>query len=102
MHADTSKSDTIVTTAKSFVTLRNSQGLHSRPAGAFVRVASEFQSEITLTHRGKSANGKSILSVMALEAGRGALIVIHAAGDDSHAAVDALRNLVLKKLGEPE
>jgi phosphotransferase system HPr (HPr) family protein len=102
MLADMSKGEAGAGAAKSFVVLRNNRGLHSRPAGAFVRVANEFNSDITLTHRGKQANGKSILSVMALEAGPGALISIHAAGHDSQAAVDALRNLVLARLGEPE
>lgn len=101
MGAETQSVESVGAT-KTVVTLRNKMGLHSRPAGAFVRVASGFQSQVTLTHRGKQADGKSILSVMALGAGHGALILIQAAGHDSALAVAALRNLVLNKLGEPE
>jgi phosphotransferase system HPr (HPr) family protein len=84
------------------LTLTNKVGLHARPAGALVRVAKQFQSEIKVTHRDKDANGKSILSILSLGAEKGALVTIQADGADADDALNALRDLVQNKFGEPE
>ena len=91
-----------VAEAKAFVILKNTAGLHCRPAGAFVRTAKSFRSSLTLTHARKEANGKSILDVMGLEARKGSLVVIKATGDDAQEAVQALQTLVHNNLGEPD
>jgi phosphocarrier protein HPr len=88
--------------ARRVMTLRNRVGLHSRPAGAFVRVAKEFQSRIKVSLGAKEADGKSILSVLSLEAGQGAFIEVEATGLDAAEAIRALHALVMGKFGEPE
>jgi phosphocarrier protein len=84
------------------VTLTNKTGLHARPAGAFVRVAKQFQADIKALHNGKEANAKSILSVLALGAENGSSVVIKAEGADAQQALDALTQLISEKFGEPE
>jgi phosphocarrier protein len=84
------------------VTLNNKTGLHARPAGAFVRVAKQFQADIKALHNGKEANAKSILSVLALGAENGSSVVIRAEGADAQQALDALTQLINEKFGEPE
>jgi len=84
------------------ITLMNKTGLHARPAGAFVRVAKQFQSDVKVVHNGKEANAKSILSVLSLGAERGSAIWIKADGPDADDALRAMQDLVANKFGEPE
>ena len=43
--------------------ITNELGLHLRAAAAFVKVAEEFKSGVTLVRDGLSANGKSIIEI---------------------------------------
>jgi phosphocarrier protein HPr len=84
------------------VQLINKVGLHARPAGALVRVAKQFRSDIKVTHGAKTANAKSILSVLSLGAEGGATIALEATGDDADLALAALKALMDNRFGEPE
>ena len=83
------------------ITLRNSVGLHARPASLFVQTAKRYQSEVRVTHKERPANAKSILSVLGLGAGTGAELILHADGDDADEALAALRSLISSNFGEP-
>jgi phosphotransferase system HPr (HPr) family protein len=72
------------------VTLPEGIALHARPAGAFVKTALQFTSSLTVASDGKTANAKSILSVLALGARGGTLLRLSAEGEDAAAALDAL------------
>ncbi|MDF2616835.1 MAG: phosphotransferase system, HPr-related protein [Sedimentibacter sp.] len=48
------------------VILKNKIGLHARPAAIFVKKARNFDSEIIIKKGIQEANGKSIISIMAL------------------------------------
>lgn len=72
-------------------TIEDEIGLHARPAAVFVRTAAGFAAEITVTREDRSADAKSLLEVLQLEAGKGAVITVSAEGDDADAALDALR-----------
>lgn len=69
-------------------------GLHARPAADFVRAANTFSSAITITCDGKSANAKSILQVISLNARQGASVTLTATGPDADAALAALAALL--------
>jgi phosphocarrier protein len=75
-------------------TVRNELGLHARPAALFVRLASRFASEITVSKSGVEVNGKSIMGEMMLAAERGSTLEIRADGSDEAGAVEALVALV--------
>ena len=45
------------------VSIKNASGLHARPAGMFVKKASEFTSTVEVLAKGKTVNAKSILSM---------------------------------------
>ena len=81
------------------VTIASKSGLHARPAAIFVQKAKAFQSEILLTKNGKTANGKSILSVMALGAEQGQQITLATEGGDAERALDTLATLLEEDLG---
>lgn len=72
-------------------TITDAVGLHARPAAEFVRVASGFTADVRVTCGERSADAKSLLAVLQLQAGTGATIVVEADGEDADAALDALR-----------
>ena len=81
------------------VTLGSKSGLHARPAAIFVQHAKTFQSQITLAKNERTANGKSILSVLALGAEQGNQIVLKISGDDAETAANKLLPLLEGDLG---
>ena len=78
----------------------NLLGLHARAAARFVRTASRFRSEISITKEETTIDGKSILGILFLAASAGSRITISASGDDEVAAVEALTDLVAAGFGE--
>jgi phosphocarrier protein len=82
------------------VEIANGPGLHSRAANRFVRLASTFEAEIRVEHGGASANGKSILGLLALAAPRGSVLRLFAKGSDADPALLALEALVKSGFGE--
>ncbi len=82
------------------VTVNIPQGLHARPAHAFVTVASQFSSDVRVVHNGESVDGKSILAILGLGAGMGTELTLEAVGQDAAAAADALEALFLNDFGE--
>ncbi len=84
------------------LTIRNKVGLHARPATLFVKAAKGFRSKIIVKKDSRTADAKSILSVLALGAGQDATILISADGEDETQALDSLRVLVDTNFGEPE
>ena len=82
--------------------IENKLGLHARAASKFVAVAKEFSSDITVKSPHATANGKSIMNVMLLQAGIGSTITIEVTGEDELAAADAITRLVADKFHEAE
>jgi phosphocarrier protein HPr len=82
--------------ASSEATVKLPEGvaLHARPAGAFVKTALGFGSNVLVASNGKLADAKSILAVLALGAGGGSELRLVADGDDAAEAVDALARCV--------
>ena len=78
----------------------NALGLHARAAAKFVHAATKFESRIRVRRDGRTVDGKSIMGVLLLAAGRGVSIEISAEGPDEAEAVDALAALVLSGFGE--
>ena len=79
------------------VILANATGLHVRPATLFMEAAGRFQSAIQVSKGNRTADGKSAISLMMLEAGLGTELTIQASGHDEVEAVDALVDLVERK-----
>jgi len=80
--------------------IQNKIGLHLRAAGEFVKVASQFTSEVTVYHGEKSANGKSILGLASLAAARGAVLRMEIDGPDEAEMQTALGSLIDAKFYE--
>ena len=84
------------------VTIINRLGLHARAAAKFVTLASGFESDIRIVRADREINGKSIMGVMMLAAGKGTQLEIVANGTDAETAVDRLAELVRNRFGEEE
>ena len=82
------------------VVIQNELGLHARPAAKLVQLASTFPCEITVSKDGNEVNGKSIMGVLMLVAGRGSKVTLKAKGDRAAEAIEALARLVDDKFGE--
>lgn len=80
--------------------IQNRLGLHARPAALFVQMANRFESEIEVSKGKTKVNGKSIMGIMTLAAGRGSQITIQAAGPDAAKAVQTLTKLIRANFGE--
>ena len=77
------------------VKIHNPQGLHARPASAFVKLASKFESEVTVRNDDEAVNGKSIMGLMTLADIQGTMIEIEASGPDAEKMVDELEKFLL-------
>jgi phosphocarrier protein HPr len=82
------------------VRIANKNGLHARPAAEIVKLASRYESEITLVRDDLEVNGKSIMGVMMLAAEFGSSLLLRAAGPDAEQALSALSDLIERKFGE--
>lgn len=76
------------------VSIVNRLGLHARPAMTFVDLAMQFHSEIRVRKGEHEVDGKSIMQMMMLAAGKGSELIICAEGDDAVKASAALRALI--------
>lgn len=76
------------------LTIVNETGLHTRPGTQFVKLASTFQSDITVRKSDKNANAKSIIKVMKIGISKGDAITIEANGSDEDAAIKALSDFI--------
>jgi phosphocarrier protein len=74
--------------------IKNTLGLHARPAALFVQIASMYESEIYLEKDGDTVNGKSLMGLLMLAAGYGTKVKVIVTGDDAEMALRALVNLV--------
>jgi phosphocarrier protein len=82
------------------LTVYHQSGLHARPAALFVQAATQFGSDITVTHGEREANAKSILNVLTLGVNQGASITLQAEGEDADQALEALKALIEDNFGE--
>jgi phosphocarrier protein HPr len=82
------------------VVISNALGLHARAAARFVQLASRFKSRIQLSNGGRTADGKSILGLLALIGSEGTRLIISADGSDEQEALRQLVDLVEARFGE--
>lgn len=74
--------DKIVNKTQS-VTVRNEEGLRSRPVIQFISVLNRFRrTEIKISHSNKTVNAKSLLGVLSLGLERGAVFEVSAHGPE--------------------
>jgi phosphocarrier protein HPr len=82
------------------VKIVNRLGIHARPATLFTQIANNFESDIEVEKDGMVVDGKSILGLLMLVAGKGSEIIIRADGPDEDEAIKELVKLVEDGFGE--
>jgi len=98
----THREKTIMNEINRQVEIINKLGLHARAAAKFVGVSSSYTSSVDLEKNGQRVNGKSIMGVMMLAAGKGSLVTIYAEGNDADDCIRSLAELVNNRFDEDE
>jgi len=76
---------------RSTVKITNEQGLHMRPLSAFVKLASGFQSSVSVSRDGQPpVDGRSMFGLMSLGAEQGTELILEVSGPDQEPALQAL------------
>lgn len=76
------------------VSIVNKLGLHARAAAQFVKVSTQFESDIKVIRGKREVNGKSIMGLLMLAAAKGVEITLLIDGPDATEAMQALVDLV--------
>lgn len=85
------------------ITIINKLGLHARAAAKFVGVASLYPCQVKIGRSSDSLiDGKSIMAVMMLAAGKGTQLQLQTEGGKEEEAMDALVGLVNNYFDEGE
>ncbi|MBD8754910.1 HPr family phosphocarrier protein [Pseudomonas coleopterorum] len=85
------------------VEIINKLGLHARAAAKFVGVAGRYPCQVRVGRTAESlVDGKSIMGVMMLAAGKGTTIHLHTEGEQDQEALDAIIKLINDKFDEGE
>ena len=83
------------------LSVQNKMGIHARPAAMIVRISNKYPStELWVEKDGEEVNGKSIMSLMMLAAGKGSELKFIAQGEDAAAMLDEIENLFNRKFDE--
>ena len=80
--------------------VQNKMGIHARPAAMIVRITNKFKAEVFVEKDEEQVNGKSIMGLMMLAAGKGSKVKFIVTGDDAPAMVAELDALFAKKFDE--
>lgn len=76
------------------VLVKNSTGLHARPATLLVKKASSFKSDVSIEFNGRKANVKSLIGVLSLGVTKNSTVKVIASGDDENLAVEEVVKLI--------
>jgi phosphocarrier protein len=78
----------------------NKMGIHARPAAMIVRITNKFKCDVFVEKDEEQVNGKSIMGLMMLAAGKGSTIKFLATGDDAPQMLAELEQLFSRKFEE--
>ena len=71
--------------------IKDELGIHARPAGMLVKEAKKYQSKITITKEGKTAEASKLMAVMSLGVKCGQTVQIAVEGADEEAAAAGIQ-----------
>ena len=76
------------------ITIKNSVGLHARPATFFIQKAHSYKSYVWVEKDDRRVNAKSLLGVLSLGITKGMEVTLIADGPDEVEALNGLEELV--------
>lgn len=96
------KSDTVPAPASQTkdLVVQNKMGIHARPAAMIVRVTNKFKADVFVEKDEEQVNGKSIMGLMMLAAGRGSKVRFIATGEDATQMLVEIEALFARKFDE--
>jgi phosphocarrier protein HPr len=80
--------------------VQNKMGIHARPAAMIVRITNKFKADVFVEKDDEQVNGKSIMGLMMLAAGKGSKVKFIATGDDAPAMLTEIETLFARKFDE--
>ncbi len=80
--------------------VQNKMGIHARPAAMIVRITNKFKAEVFVEKDEEQVNGKSIMGLMMLAAGKGSKVKFIANGVDAAPMLAELETLFGRKFDE--
>ena len=80
--------------------VQNKMGIHARPAAMIVRITNKFKADVFVEKDDEQVNGKSIMGLMMLAAGKGSKVKFLATGEDATQLLAELEALFAKKFDE--
>lgn len=82
------------------ITITNRLGLHARASAKLVQLMAGFRSNARLAAKGREVDAKSIMGVMMLAAGQGAVVTMKTEGEDEAEAMAAAVDLFARNFEE--
>lgn len=83
------------------IIIKNKSGLHARPAAIFVQIANKYESEVTVRKGKLEVNGKSIMGILMLAAGKGSQVTLKIDGEDAEKAMTELEMVLSGEIDGP-
>ncbi|MCX6944728.1 MAG: HPr family phosphocarrier protein [Opitutales bacterium] len=80
--------------------VQNKMGIHARPAAMIVRITNRFKADVFVEKDEEQVNGKSIMGLMMLAAGKGSTVKFLATGADATQMLEELAQLFARKFDE--
>ena len=71
--------------------IKDEVGIHARPAGLLVKEAKKYESKITISKDGKSAEATKLMAVMGLGVKCGQSVEVSVEGGDEDAAFEGIK-----------
>ncbi len=72
--------------------IKDEVGIHARPAGLLAKEVKAFESKVTISKGGKSAEAKKLMMVMGLGVKCGDEVTVSVEGADEDAAFEAVKH----------
>lgn len=82
------------------LTILNEKGLHARASARFVETVEAHDARAHVTRDGQTVSGDSIMGLLMLAAGRGAVIDVTCTGPEAKALMRSLEALLASGFGE--
>lgn len=80
--------------------VQNKMGIHARPAAMIVRITNKFKADVFVEKDEEQVNGKSIMGLMMLAAGKGSKVKFIVTGADAAPMIAELEALFARKFDE--
>jgi phosphocarrier protein HPr len=82
------------------VKVKNSLGLHTRPAASIVKLLQPKKSSVFFTYKEETINARSIMSILMLAAKKNSQITVTIEGEDAEITMELLVRAFEQEFGE--